>query len=475
MRKNIIIASVLIAAMGLGSCNDWLDVTPKTEVKVKDNFKTEVGFKDALTGVYLLVASSDLYGRELTYGMADVLAQQYTDIYSTTHPYYYMRNHDFTNDQSIAQIENVWTKAYNAIANINVLIDNVDAADKSIFIASNQSLIKGEAYGLRAMIHFDLLRLFAPAKDDGTKVLPYVTKSGVELTGYSTVNDYIALVLADLKVAEQALKLDPAYEGRAAGVKDDEEFIRNRGLKFNYYAVKLLQARVNLWAEKYDDAFAAAQEVIDQTTFTWTPTSQITTTTVDSRNCIFSQELVFALNITKLAENYTTWFTGSTDTGTANVLSMSPYYWEQQFEVSSGGASDYRYEYLSLYNSAAYTRTSIKLRQPANSLEVYTRRLPVMRFTEAYYIAAEAKLHTSGVDAALPYLNTVRTHRNLTTLAAPTAAQMQTEIGKEYIKEFKCEGQLFYYYKRTGATSIMAFYNTIQYVLPLPKSEVENR
>ena len=50
------------------------------------------------------------------------------------------------------------------------------------------------------------------------------------------------------------------------------------------------------------------------------------------------------------------------------------------------------------------------------------------------------------------------------------------EIRAEYIREFTCEGQLFYYYKRNNSTTmdgLVGEFNTELYVLPLPEEEIE--
>lgn len=60
------------------SCNDWLDVEPKSQVKDKDLFSSETGFKEALSGVYSIMTQEYLYGKELTFGMLGVLAQSGT-------------------------------------------------------------------------------------------------------------------------------------------------------------------------------------------------------------------------------------------------------------------------------------------------------------------------------------------------------------------------------------------------------------
>ena len=40
-------------------------------------FSRELGFKEALTGVYIKMASTDLYARNLSYGFLDILGQRY--------------------------------------------------------------------------------------------------------------------------------------------------------------------------------------------------------------------------------------------------------------------------------------------------------------------------------------------------------------------------------------------------------------
>lgn len=77
MKKIAIYGFLLILASLQVACKDWLDVKPKTAVEEDVLFSTEQGFKENLTGIYLLLASKDLYGRELSYGITDILAQRY--------------------------------------------------------------------------------------------------------------------------------------------------------------------------------------------------------------------------------------------------------------------------------------------------------------------------------------------------------------------------------------------------------------
>lgn len=472
IHKTIIVVLILPI---LASCSDWLDISPKSQIKVSDNYTNEQGFKDALTGVYLLMTKPALYGRDLTYGLVDILGKQYTQVQSSSN-YYYLSQYDYTNQYSLDIIDGVWAAAYNTIANINLLIDNIDKSDPAIFTANNRRLIKGEAYGLRAYLSFDLLRLFGYSMLAGEdeKAIPYVTTYGKELTPFSTTKETIEKILADIDIAVNELKADPVYENREP-MTDDESWTRNRELKLNYYAIKLLRARVNLYKGDYQSAMTDAQEVVDQSHFDWTPSSEITTTSTESRNRIFSQEMIFGLHVPSLKDDYDSWFTSPTGYYKSN------YYWEQTFEVSLPGYSaDYRFEYLTHFDPSAYIRYSTKLQQSENVTESYSRKLPLMRLSEAYYILSECKYRLSGVAEATPYLNFVRAKRNIMVELSTTisGSQFINELLKEHMKEFVSEGQLFFFYKRHNMSSINYHFSTIlpeTYVLPIPLEELANR
>ena len=64
----------MTALLTLASCNKWLDIQPANTINEDDLFNTGDGYRIALNGIYLKLASSSLYGRELTYGMTEALA-----------------------------------------------------------------------------------------------------------------------------------------------------------------------------------------------------------------------------------------------------------------------------------------------------------------------------------------------------------------------------------------------------------------
>lgn len=99
MNKYINIIFISLAVLLCTACDDWLDVSPKTEIKSDDNYASEQGYKDALTGVYLLLAEENLYGKELTFGMLDAMAQYYTGMRSNN-TYTYDAAFDYDNTKS---------------------------------------------------------------------------------------------------------------------------------------------------------------------------------------------------------------------------------------------------------------------------------------------------------------------------------------------------------------------------------------
>jgi hypothetical protein len=464
--------ALVMAASMLCSCEDWLDVKPKTQIDASDNFSTEQGYKDALTGIYLIMTKESLYGRQLSYGLVDVLGNQYND-YTSTHTYYNASIGNYTEAATRAMIDGVWTDMYNALANVNSLIEHIDQADRALFENENQAIIRGEAYALRAFLHFDLLRLFATAPSSGgttALAIPYVKTFENKVTTSSTVGEVIANVLADLAVAAEALKIDPIIPGSTT--TDALNYLRDRSYKFNYYAVKALQARVYLYNNDTVNALASAKEVIGSGAFTFVPSTEVAVSDNTQMNRVFTEELIFTLNISTLGTLSDTWLMPANQPR----LTKSDDDYKAVYEVDAGvGSSDYRYVYLTTLISGI--RYDTKLQQPTTIPLAYANRLPVIRLAEVYYIAAEC-LKETDLTQAIAYLNAIRHARGISVdiVAETSAEDFQNELFKEYEKEMICEGQLFYYYKRLNATSMRFSTGTVNddvYVLPKPDDEVE--
>lgn len=462
---------LLAMLMGLASCSKWLDVKPKTTVEDAELFSNEQGFQEALNGVYLKLVGTGMYGREMTFGLADAIAGQYelTAFVNLA----YTQGLAGTNDGAVRTMtNNIWSQSYNAIANLNRIISAINAADSSLFSGKRYHTFKGEAYGLRAFLHFELVRWFSKSYVLGgaqDTVLPYKTLYSSQITPRDTVSAVLSKALNDLAIAEAELKSDDIYTGGSTAA---------RRFRFNYYAVKATQARIYSWKGDQENALAAAQEVIAVAAkkFPFVAQSALTTSSETEKDRTFSTEHIFCLNMNELAENYVNLL--DTSTGTSQLVVSSSRLTEQ-YEVNTVGNADWRYQYLKRVVSVSTGNLTFfgKLFQPSGYNAAYAKRMPLIRIPEMYYIAAEAVAPTNA-EAAVTYLNTVRQNRGVTAKleTSLTTDQIQNEIRKEYWKEFPLEGQLWFYFKRTNAATIPGVSGTVlpsRYKMLLPELEIE--
>jgi len=371
-------------------------------------------------------------------------------------------------------ITTIWSQMYNAIANLNMVIKNIDKADSTKFTDNNYYIYKGEAYGLRAFLHLDLMRLFAcaPVMDNNANGVPYVTEYSTDIVGQKTVGETMELIINDLLTARENLSHDSLKIGSSPYTWRSQ-----RICYFNYYAVTLTLARAYLWKGDTENALKYAKEIIDKneedalsTPFGWVHYTIMQSTNKTEIDYSFSSEHIFHLLMNDWEDTGAYYFTSAAST---NALSPSEDTAQDIYELSKGYGNDYRY--LKGYEQDGEKKYMCKFWHIEGN--AYCDIYPLLRLSEAYYIAAECK-KTSDPDGAIDLLNTVRSARNLSLLPLEyglTADEIQNEIYKEYRKEFVGEGgQLFFYYKRTNAQTITN--SAVRpgksvYVLPIPTND----
>lgn len=456
----------MIALLPLVSCNSWLDVSPQSEVKYDDMFSTKDGFRDQLTGVYTEMCGETLYGAHLTYGMIDAMGQQYVWTQEAGNYYHFWR-FEYSNSTCESIISAVWSEMYNTIANINILLQGIDE-HRGVMQDADEKIYEGECYGLRAMLHFDLLRMFGKSMAAGAddKAIPYVESISKEVTPLSTVSEVLDKCIADLERASSLLADDPIRTG------DDATTMQGtRAWRFNYYAARALLARISLYKGDKTAALGYANEVIESGKYPWVESNKVTTTTRAERDGIFKSECIFTLNnrsLTDLTEKY---LQESTSNSVGNLLVTSPEVRDEIFETTTYGF-DWRSNYLFEQMNGNYYG-STKLWQVNNETN---NQQPLIRISEMYLIAAECASTTS---QTLQYINTLRHHRGFDESSDikeddVSNGQMDEAIGKEYRKEFICEGQWFFYCKRTNRASmpdVTVPFSRDFYVLPMPDQE----
>ena len=453
------------------ACEDWLSVSPSSEVRYDDLFSHKNGFKDQLTGIYTAMCTESLYGANLTYGMVDVLGQQYVWTLETGN-YYHLNRFEYTNKTSISVIDNTWNKMYNAIVNTNILLKGIREFT-GVLSADESQIYEGEALGLRAFLHFYILRLFGKSYTTGpdTKAIPYVTEVSNKVIPLSTVSEVLNSIVADLEKAKRLLKNDPVKVGGLV-----TPFLGNRNFHFNYYAVCAALARVYLYKNDRENALTNALEVINANKYPWVKQENVTTPTREARDGIFLTESIFMLNNTDLDNLTGKYLREGFTSDKSNLLTMSQEVIDQIFEKEKYGSFDWRLNYYFEVQKETFYGSS-KLWQFRTMPAAYRNQQPLIRISEMYLIAAECAASRT---EAISYFNTLRHHRGFdagSDLSEIISEEiLRNEIGKEYRKEFIGEGQWFFYCKRINRKELpnaIVPFNENYYVLPLPDQEIE--
>lgn len=454
------------------SCRKYLDVKPKSQIKENFLFANERGFVDALTGIYTTMSHRDLYGDKLTMSFLDVLAQRYKVLLSTS-PYWDAYNYNYDSDNSKmparTTIRSIWLSSYNCIANANNILENIDDR-KNEFSQGMYDIVKGEALGLRAFIHLDLMRLFGPnmKKNPSALSIPYRIKLSREAEPRLPASEVMKKIIEDLKAAESLLKNDPLAGGSYTNFEAFDPQYRKYHLDID--GVKATMARAYQWMGEDELAYKYAREVIDAGHFTFVASADISDADA-CRDRTFRNEHIFTLQINNM-QGYTDEYFVNLPTASYEdfALNNDDAVINQVFDNSS---TDYRRQYLwesksgKLRHSKFWQFSSIPDR--CNWIK---NIVPVIRISEMFYIAAET---APDLATGMDMLNTVLTHRGLDAVNnLTTKAELQDELTKEYKKEFFSEGQLFYYYKRLNFATIPGApvpMSDMTYVLPVPLDE----
>lgn len=471
--KHIIYILLTTMVLGLVSCSDWLDVSPKTSIPADKQFESESGFKDALTGIYLKLGTRELYAGDLTYGYLDELAGLYTNYpgYNTNTVFNQSIVFDYEN-QFLSKKNGIYADMYTIIANINNFLEYVDKNKDVLITERFYETMKGEALGLRAFLHFDLLRLFGPVykKNPASEAIPYRTAFNKDATPILSADEVVNAILKDLNEAEKLLKEnDPCdfftdHENEA--YKDKNHFLVNREFRMNLYAVKAMLARVYCYkgdVESRKLAVKYAREVIGASKYFTLYKSQ----TAANYNSIRYAEQIFGITVNEFSNLLSDNGMDMESVNTEYHFMTSKENYELFYETEGAGNTDWRRlaVMFTVVNSSDGSGVVFSRKYNQKPLTVSynysgANAVPLIRLPEMYYIVAEcATIPSESAEA----LNTVRFARGISyndeiltdgydnVDAASEENKQQTkrvnEIMKEYRKEYFAEGQLFYFLK----------------------------
>ena len=451
------------------SCEGFLNITPDGQAKRDELLSTQQGIEDAMYGVYSQMRTQSLYGQELYFSTLEILSQ--TLWCNGSDGITAMGKYDWNHSSVKGIFESAWTAMYKNISNVNSVLNAPLVKDATVY---PYTVYRGEALGLRAFMHFDLVRLFAQQytvnpKADG---IPYATEFSLNTPDFESLEKNYEHILADLHEAELLLADEDNYENKG-------NYMLDRQIHFNLRAVQATLARVYLTMGDMENAAHYALAVINDGKYTLKGKTEVVN---DLAGVLSKKETIFGI-----------YYAGFYTNVNAKLQQMTSYYsldlredFMSLYEKDATG-SDYR---TMAYFSEAGTGSGSKYRL-SKFTDIYEQNnnsanrpadlilgINMIRIPEMYYIAAEALLE-SDYNRALELYNTVRVHRGLEPLIGkPLTVEL---INDERYKEMIGEGQTYFNMKRQNLSILSHDGKTTYepsagiYAIPLPDAEKENR
>lgn len=392
---------VLLAAfVAMGSCSTE-DLEPSLEQsKRSENAIQTVGdMEGLLKGAYNRLSSSGYYGRDYLVTnevrTINVFSNGNSGRFSTEAALQYLPNSTY-----------IWDNAYGVIAIANILI----AVDVSTLEGDQEygKHIQGQAYALRALAHYDLLKTYGQQYVGGEIGVPYIKtfKGGNDFPSRDSVDSNVTNILADLQSGFDLMSSD--Y------FDSSKEFISK-------YTAKALEARVALQFKMWAQARDAAKAVIDSGIYSIVPAADYVASFDQDGgpNSIF--EIAFSGTDNAGSDSMEFIYRGSVYGDIEVLPSVEDLYGEGDVRADILG-----FEGDKLRNIGKYPNRA------ANVI--------VIRYEEMILTYAEALFQLGETAEALTWFNMIPENRN---------AELYTEVNVENIllenrKEFIFEG-LFYW------------------------------
>ncbi len=225
--------------------DDFLELTPPSAISDTEAFETLDDFHAGLNGVYATIRQGSYWGKNMMMNF-DVAVNDAYALEGFTNQW--GTQYGWQISSGTGEGANLWLVAYRVATRSSNLINNFANLDEGSEQERNQIL--GEAKALRAMAHFDLVRIFAtpyrlsnPASDLG---VPIVIREDLEEKARNTIAEVYEFVLDEL------------HEAR--GLITENRHRRYMGVD----AVNALLARIYHEMGDWQNAITYASNVIDE-------------------------------------------------------------------------------------------------------------------------------------------------------------------------------------------------------------------
>lgn len=443
MRKTRLVPALLFLAV-LGACDtSILDVLPQDEIADDVAITDEETATAALMGAYSSLQEGGLFGTDYVI-WTDLLS----DDVEHTGTFGSYGQADLINvPADNFSVEDIWSTSYEGINRANVVIQKVPEVDGISATAVDR--IVGQAYALRALHYFDLLRAYGGVPvvltppdglDDINELANATRNSPAEV--WSQIE-------SDLTEARSRLT--------AAGVTNNGE----RTLVTPGFT-DALAAQAHLYQQDWAAAQTAALAVVNSGDYSLAPAYGDLFDAVGAP----TNEDIFRLEFTAVDFNNFGYY----------------YQFEGRFEV---GATQELYDLYDQANDDRFATQFDETRPDGIEVVKYpstvgTEDFHIIRYGEVLLILAEAYAQQDQLDLAVNNLNLVRTRAgltgyDLTTDLGDDQAQVLDAIYLERRLELAFEGERWFDLVRTGraAAELGSAFSAYEALLPLPQSELD--
>lgn len=474
--KRIYLALIsALVVLGAASCDKFLNVNPKGEVFDADMYNSAEGYEDALYGIYAQLGTDDYLYKNYLHWLPEVLA---VNVHTSDDGLQSMSYGLWTKTTAFPIRKGIWANSYSIINQLNNIISHIEKGGDNEF--PHTKLYKGEALALRALIHFELLRLYgAPVwapESEKARAIPYVTEYSFSITKFSSLDEAYDLIINDLKAAESYLSEDGTLLTAERNNSRNGGFTSCRIIHLNLYAVEALLARVYWSRNDLENASVYARKVIESGKFRMRSAEAFNQ---PDNGTLDLDETIFGIYSKKYEEENARMY-GLTGSSSASTFTLADY--KRLYESgSSTSTTDFRL-------TAWFDDGQQMLRKLVNPLyytsdnSTYTGKSilgnNILRIPEMYYIVAESLLESDPATAT-EYYNNVITTRGLDPLEGSyVTADL---LFSERRKEFYGEGFLWHDMKRLGMDIQVSSGTTLSgsdvstYKIPYPIGEDEAR
>ncbi|KLT66524.1 RagB/SusD family nutrient uptake outer membrane protein [Pedobacter sp. BMA] len=417
--------SMLLLSVVITSCKkSFVELTPKGIIPVSTFYNTEVDIKSALTGAYSSLRP--IYNEQ--YGFGEIPSDN-TQTYGESEVLYGEQD-KLTWTSRSTNLQNAWTRFYATIAYANIVLDHVNTPTMT---AANRNSYIGQAKFLRALMYFNLVRMFG-----GVPLVLNEITSESQAYSYNRVTAEAVYAQIEKDLTEAAAVLPASYTGTDIG-------------RATSIAANALLGKVYMFEKKFTQAEPILAGVV-ATAGTLLPYDQVFGLGKDNnRDIIFSVQYLgggFGEGNT-FARNFVPQPSGTTITavtGNSNNIGTPDLY--NSFEsgdnrlntaigVFSSGTLVYYYAKKFIYQSVG-----------ANSEG--DNDWPVLRYADIVLLYAEVLNENNKTTEALTQLNLVRTRSNLAPKSGLSQADARTTIYHERRIELCFEGERWFDLIRWG-------------------------